>query len=70
MREIEMAKDPKNKVSPERVAMAKKILDEKLGDVPKRLEGIRTEKQRLQDLVGGGTSSNNVPTLPSGAILD
>jgi len=70
MREIEMAKDPKNKVSPERVAMAKKILDEKLGDVPKRLEGIRAEKQRLQDLVGGGTSSNNVPTLPSGAILD
>jgi hypothetical protein len=70
MREIEMAKDPKNKVSPERVAMAKKILDEKLGDVPTRLEGIRAEKRRLKDLVGGRTPSDNVPNLPPGARLD
>jgi len=70
MRELEMAKDPKNNISPERVAMAKKILDEKLGDAPARLEGIRTERERIQGRLGGGTSSNNVPTLPPGARLD
>jgi hypothetical protein len=70
LREESNALSDIDRIKRERVAMAKKILDEKLGDVPKRLEGIRAEKQRLQDLVGGGTSSNNVPTLPSGAILD
>ena len=68
MQTVEMAKDPKNKISPERAAMAKKILDEKLGDVPKRLEGIRAEKQRLQDLVGGGTSSSTSANDPLGIL--
>jgi hypothetical protein len=68
MQTVEMAKDPKNKISPERAAMAKKILDEKLGDVPKRLEGIRAEKQRLQDLVNGGTSSSTSANDPLGIL--
>lgn len=73
LRELEAAKDPKNKVSPERAAMAKKILDEKLGDVPARLKGIRMERERLQDLVNGGkpsSSSDNPPPPPTGAKLD
>ena len=68
LRELEMAKDPKNKVSPERAAMAKKILDEKLGDVPARLKGIQAEKQRLQDLVNGKKSSDTSATDPLGIL--
>jgi hypothetical protein len=66
MQTVEMAKDPKNKISPERAAMAKKILDEKLGDVPKRLEGIRAERQRLQDLVDDRTPSSTSADDPLG----
>jgi len=53
MRILEMAKDPKNNISPEQAAMAKKLVDEKLGDAPSRLEGIRTERQRVQDRLAG-----------------
>jgi len=66
MQTVEMAKDPRNKISPERAAMAKKILDEKLGDVPKRLEGIRVERQRLQDLVNDRTPSSTSADDPLG----
>ena len=73
MRILEMAKDPKNNISKEQAAMAKKLLDEKLGDAPARLKGIQAEKQRLQDLVNGGkpsSSSDNPPPPPTGAKLD
>jgi hypothetical protein len=66
MRELEMAKDPRNKVSPERVAMAKKILEEKLGDAPSRLAGVQTERQRIQDRLGGRTPSSTSADDPLG----
>jgi hypothetical protein len=58
MRILEMAKDPKNNISPEQAAMAKKLVDEKLGDAPTRLEGIRTERQRVQDRLAGKKPSD------------
>ena len=73
MRILEMAKDPKNNISPEQVAIAKKLLEEKLGDAPSRLEGIRTERQRIQDRLAGknpSSSSDNPPAPPAGARLD
>jgi hypothetical protein len=66
MRELEMAKDPRNKVSPERVAMAKKILEEKLGDAPSRLAGVQTERQRVQDRLGGRTPPSTSADDPLG----
>jgi hypothetical protein len=50
---IEMAKNPNNNVSPEQVAMARKAVEERLGDAPARLEGIRAERQRVQDRLAG-----------------
>jgi hypothetical protein len=63
---IEMAKDPKNNIPPEQVAIAKKLLDEKLGDAPARLEGIRTERQRIQDRLSGKTPSSTSASDPLG----
>ena len=50
---IEMAKNPNNNVSPEQVAMARKAVEERLGDAPARLESIRAERQRVQDRLAG-----------------
>ena len=68
MRILEMAKDPKNNISPEQVAIAKKLLEEKLGDAPSRLEGIRTERQRIQDRLAGKNPSDAPANDPLGIL--
>jgi len=68
MRILEMAKDPKNNISPEQVAIAKKLLEEKLGDAPSRLEGIRTERQRIQDRLAGKKPSDAPANDPLGIL--
>jgi hypothetical protein len=66
MRILEMAKDPKNNISPEQVAIARKMVDEKLGDAPARLESIRAERQRVQDRLAGKKPSDAPANDPLG----
>jgi len=63
---IEMAKNPNNNVSPEQVAMARKAVEERLGDAPARLEGIRAERQRVQDRLAGKKPSDAPANDPLG----
>lgn len=58
MKIIEMAKNPSNNISPDQLAMANKAINEKLGDAPSRLEGIRAERQRVQDRLAGKKPSD------------
>jgi hypothetical protein len=58
MKIVEMAKNPANNISPDQLAMANKAINEKLGDAPSRLEGIRAERQRVQDRLAGKKPSD------------
>ena len=66
MKIIEMAKNPSNNISPDQLAMANKAINEKLGDAPSRLEGIRAERQRVQNRLAGKNPSDAPTNDPLG----
>jgi hypothetical protein len=63
---LEMSKDPKNNVPQEMISNAQREINDKMGDLSSRLEGIRTERQRVQDRLAGKKTSDKSSNDPLG----